>query len=232
VEFGKPFNLRLYNLDEDIGEKQDVSATHPEELQRLIGYVEAMEADLGVSKKAGPGVRPPMHVVNPRGLWLAGEAPDESSAPRKLSELKVGDVLGKDEAPGIAKKPFRVSCDVEPKAKNGVIVAHGGSAVGYSIYLLDGKPAFAVRVDGASTSISAPSAPEGKFRVEAKLASGGAMTLAVDGKIVATGKAGGLIMKQPAEDFCVGFDNGHPVVDYGRESKFEGNISGIKVEVE
>jgi arylsulfatase A len=232
VEYGKPFNLRLYNLDEDIGEKEDVSGAHPDEVKRLLGYVEAMEADLEVSKKAGPGVRPPMHVVKPLGLWLAGQAPDESSAPRKLSELKVGDALGKDEVPNIAKKPFRVSCDVEPKVKNGVIVAHGGSAVGYSIYLLDGKPVFAVREDGASTSVSAPTAPEGKFRVEGRLASGGAMTLAIDGKIVATGKAGGLITRQPAEDFCVGFDNGHPVVDYGRDSKFEGNIFGIKVEVE
>ncbi|EEF57355.1 sulfatase family protein [Pedosphaera parvula] len=232
VEGGKPFAPRLYNLDEDIGEKTDVVAEHPDEMKRLLGYVEAMEADLGVSKKNGPGVRPPGRVAKPLGLWLPGEAPEESAKPRTLSELKVGDAIGKDEAPRIAKKSFRVSCEVESKSKGGVIVAQGGSAVGYAIYLMDGKPAFAVRADGVLNSISASNAPEGKFHVEGKLAPDGKMILAVNGKTVAAGKAAGLIPKQPAENFCVGFDDGHPVADYGTNSKFEGSISGIKVEIE
>lgn len=77
VDRTKPFTPVLYNLDEDIGEKVDVASQHPEVLQKLLGFVETMEADLGAGKKNGPGVRPPGHVAKPLGLWLPGQAPQE-----------------------------------------------------------------------------------------------------------------------------------------------------------
>jgi arylsulfatase A-like enzyme len=58
---------RLYNLDADIGETTDVAAQHPEVVQRLLGYVATMDADLGI-KGLGPGVRPCGRVANPQPL--------------------------------------------------------------------------------------------------------------------------------------------------------------------
>ncbi len=58
---------RLYNLDSDIGELNDVAAQHPDVVVRLQEFVNRMEGDLG-TKGTGPGVRPPDRVENPQPL--------------------------------------------------------------------------------------------------------------------------------------------------------------------
>ena len=60
-------NGRLYNLDEDIGEKHNVAKQHPEVVEQLRGYLEEARKDLGDGKD-GPGCRPPGRVKNPEPL--------------------------------------------------------------------------------------------------------------------------------------------------------------------
>jgi hypothetical protein len=239
---GKPaptqaeFRPTLYNLDTDIGERQDVLAQHPEVVKELRTLVAEMEGDLGLTK-TGPGVRPPGRVAHPVGLWLPGQAPasDEVAAHYDLNELdklEIGDVLGQGEAPQIGGKALNISAEVQPEGAEGVIVAQGGSFSGYALHLHEGKPVFTVRVAGEVTSISAPDKPPGRFRVEARLNRDGALSLSVDGKKVASGKAAGVITAQPHEDFCVGFDNGRPVGDYDGKAHFHGTIAGLKVVTE
>lgn len=239
---GKPaptkeqFTPTLYNLDSDIAEQHDVAPQHPDVVKKLRALVIEMEADLGLTKP-GPGVRPPGRVEHPVGLWLPGLAPsgDELAAHYDLNELnklEIGDVLGQGEAPQIGGKPLTVSAEVQPEAGEGVIVAQGGSFNGYVLYLHEGKPVFTVRVAGEVTSISAPEKPAARFGVEARLGRDGALSLSVDGKTVANGKAAGVIPAQPHEDFCVGFDNGRPVGDYDGKAHFRGTISGLKIATE
>ncbi len=228
-----PFRPTLYNLDSDIGEQRDVAAQHPEVLSRLRELVATMDADLGTNKR-GPGVRSPGRVAHPVGLWLPGRAPtaDELAAHydlQALNRLGVGESLGQAEAPQIAGKPLLVSADVKPESSEGVIVAQGGSLNGYALYLHNGRPVFTVRAAGEVYSITAPEKPPARFLVEAHLAAEGALTLAVNGRLVATGKASGVIPAQPQEDFCVGFDNGRPVGDYNGKAHFRGTIANLKV---
>ncbi len=56
-------NGRLYNLDEEIGEKTDVSAKHPEVVARLTALAEAMSIDIKNNK------RPAGRVDNPVTLY-------------------------------------------------------------------------------------------------------------------------------------------------------------------
>ena len=121
---------------------------------------------------------------------------------------------------------------MQAESPEGVIVAQGGSFNGYALHLHGGKPVFTVRVAGEVFSIAAPEKPAGRFRVEARLGRDGALSLAVDGQPVAQGKASGLIPAQPHEDFCVGFDNGHPVGDYDGKAHFRGTIANLKVVTE
>jgi arylsulfatase A len=233
---GQPFTPRLYNLKADIGERTDLAAEHPEVVARLQGLVAKMDADLG-TRGLGPSVRPPGRVAKPVGLWLPGQAPaaDELAAHydiERLDQLAIGSALTPDEAPQIAGKTLAISVEVEPKSGSGVIVAQGGSASGYALHLFEGKPVFTVREHSRPVSITASEAPAGRFHLEARLARGGGMTLAVDGKTVASGKAPGLISVQPQEDFCVGFDNGRPVGDYDGKAHFKGTISQLKVVAE
>ncbi len=58
---------RLYNLATDLGEMTDVAAQHPDVVARLQQQVQQMDADLG-EKSAGPGVRAPGQVADPKPL--------------------------------------------------------------------------------------------------------------------------------------------------------------------
>ncbi len=58
---------RLYNLDRDIGERNNVAAQHPEVVERLLKLIEHIGADLGAAG-TGPGVRPPDRVERPQPL--------------------------------------------------------------------------------------------------------------------------------------------------------------------
>jgi len=58
------------------------------------------------------------------------------------------------------------------------------------------------------------------------------MTLIMDGRTVAQGKAPGLISRQPAEDFCVGLDNRMAVGDYITPARLTGAIKNLKIATE
>jgi hypothetical protein len=240
---------RLYNLDNEIGEQTDVAAAHPDVVKRLQALAEKMAAELG-DGKPGPAVRPAGSVDNPVMLYPSDEPGRKGEAEKtakinanatksgsaipsaSLNALKLGDTLSPDAAPQIAGQPFTISGELEPKSENGVIVAHGGSVVGYALYLKDGRVVFTVHAGKDATSITAGEAPAGRFAVEARLAAGGAMTLALNGKSVATGKAGSLIPRQPQENFCVGHDDAKPVTDYGGKPEFQGTLEHLKITVD
>jgi len=111
-----------------------------------------------------------------------------------------------------------------------VIVAQGGLYIGHALYLKGGRVAFAVR-HGADevVEILSPAEVKGSFTVTASLAADGAMRLIVAGQDTATGKAKGALPRQPAEDFCVGHDNGKPVGVYGKLIVLQGSVSGLSV---
>jgi arylsulfatase A-like enzyme len=67
--FTKPFVPKLFNLDADIGETTDVAAQHPDVVQRLQGYLQQIDKDLGVTGR-GPGVRAGGMVNQPQPLLL------------------------------------------------------------------------------------------------------------------------------------------------------------------
>jgi arylsulfatase A-like enzyme len=60
--------VRLYNLDEEIGELTNVASEHPDVVARLQELADAMIADIGTGRP-GPGVRPPGTVANPVTLY-------------------------------------------------------------------------------------------------------------------------------------------------------------------
>lgn len=150
-----PFTPTLYNLDLDLGERNDVAAQNPEVVKRLQTLVAKLDTDLGVTN-LGPGVRPPGRVTSNAGLWLPGQEPaatPPAAQPdtKPLDKLAIGEALERDEAPQVAGKAFTISAEVEPKTRGGVIVAQGGSAFGYALHLHDGKPVFTARPSGKST---------------------------------------------------------------------------------
>ncbi len=226
--------VRLYNLDVEIGERTNVAAEHLDVVKRLQVLARQMTADLG-DGKPGPGVRPAGQVDHP-ALLIPGAEPRspkgrKPSRPVVLPEnLKIGDTFAADSAPQVAGQPLLITCQIVPKAQSGVIVAQGGSAVGYSLYLKDNRLVFAVRRSATDISrITSGDIPAGRIAVEARLAGDGTMTLSINGRPAAEGNAGGLIDRQPMEDFCVGHDNRVPLDAYDGKTRFSGSIEHLKI---
>jgi len=152
-----------------------------------------------------------------------------AAKPVALAQAKAGDAIASASAPQVGQKAFTVSVAVETAQRDAVIVAQGG-LIGHALYLKGGRVAFAVR-HGADEVVEILSAAEvkGAFTVNASLGADGTMKLAVAGQEAVTGKAKGLLPRQPAEDFCVGHDNGKPVGLYGKVIALQGTVSGLTV---
>ena len=225
--------VRLYNLEKEIGERTNVAAENPEVVARLQGLAGQMTADLG-NGKPGPGVRPAGRVEKP-ALLIPGAEPRASKpkpgAPGTLEKLKLGDRRGGDAAPQIAGQPIAIVCQIEPKGAEGVIVAQGGSSVGYTLYLKGGRVVFAVRRSNDDIKRISAELPAGRVAIEARLSREGRTTLSIGDKVAAEGNAGGAIDRQPMEDFCVGFDNRAPIDVYDGETRFAGTIEGLRVTI-
>ncbi len=135
-----------------------------------------------------------------------------------------------DKSPQIAGKALHVSCEVKTNARSGVILAQGGAQVGYSLHLVDGKLIFSVREDGKLFAAIAPNVPTGQFKIQAQLAQNGAMTLLVNGKTVATGKAPGSISKQPLDGLDIGRDLEGSVGAYQGPNPLDGEVENVKID--
>lgn len=228
---------RLYNLDDEIGERTNVADRHADIVARLRGLAEKMAGEIG--GKEPRARRPAGEVGEPRTLYPAegGRSRDRAAKPdagdaARLDCLMPGDVVPSGAAPRVANVPFRISCEVETDQRDAILVAHGGVAVGYALHLKGGRAVFSVRT-GAGDAVAEISSPEtiaGRVKISAGLGGDGAMTLSVDDRVVASGKATGLIRRQPQEDFCVGHDAAKPVTAYAAKGPFVGTIRGLEVE--
>jgi arylsulfatase A-like enzyme len=131
--------------------------------------------------------------------------------------------------PRIANKALVITCTVTPRSRDGVILAQGGNQHGYALHLKDGKPIFSVRENRMLYSVAAPTVPEGKFSLEAHLEKDGALTLAVNGQIVARGQAPGPIPVQPGEELSIGKDTRVAVGDYTAPHPLQGTVENVKI---
>ena len=236
-----PAGLRLYDLGAEIGEQTDVAAQHPEVVAKLKALADKMAAEIG--GKTPTSRRPAGEVKGAKTLYptidyVPNEAkkPEAKAAAKKaaakpvaLAQAKSGDTIAAAAAPQVGQKAFTVTVTVDTAQRDAVIVAQGG-LIGHALYLKAGRVAFAVR-HGADevVEILSPAEVKGSFAVTASLAGDGTMKLVVAGQDAATGKAKGALPRQPAEDFCVGHDNGKPVGLYGKLIVLQGAVSGLSV---
>ena len=239
--------LRLYDLDAEIGEQTDVAAQHPEVVAKLKALAEKMSAEIG--GKEPTARRPAGEVKGAKTLYptadyvpndvkkdapkaAAKKSAAKPSAPAKpvaLAQAKSGDTIASASASQVGQKAFTVSVTVETAQRDAVIVAQGG-LIGHALYLKGGRVAFAVR-HGADevVEILSPAEVKGSFAATASLAADGAMKLSVVGQDAVSGKAKGALPRQPAEDFCVGHDNGKAVGLYGKLIVLQGVVSGLSL---
>ncbi len=225
-------NPRLYDLDKDIGETTNLADKHPDVVERLTKLAATMNDEIGGQKPKSR--RPAGMVANPKPLYPIDEAPKskDDAKPAALDKLKPGDAVASSAVPQIGGQAFTLSCEIETDLRDTVIVAHGGASAGYALHLKEGRMVFSVRTGPKDAVTDVQSEPiKGSVKITATVGQDGAIVLTVGDQAVAKGKAPGPVPRQPAEDFCVGHDNGQPVANYSKGKPFQGKLTDLKVTI-
>lgn len=106
---------------------------------------------------------------------------------------------------------FTIEATVVPECEDGIILACGGVANGYSLAIREGKAVFAVNTDNRKFELRSPEPLNGKVKITGRLDEQARAALDIDGKTVAMEQLPGLIAKLPNEAMQIGLDAGTQV---------------------
>ncbi len=155
----------------------------------------------------------------------------------RISEHAILDIKNKSHA-------VTAQIDVRDEAANGVLIAQGGAFGGWTLYMLDGKPAYCYNLFGAQLfKIYGESALDGgehQVRVEfdydgGGLGKGGTATLYVDGDLVAEGRVDATVpmIFSLDETTDIGHDTATAVTDdlSVETSAFTGRVRWVQIDI-
>lgn len=165
--------------------------------------------------------------------------------PRKKGDAK-GKATGKGKAAPEGPQPaasFKNSATLDPSNKaitveawfktdlrNGTLLAHGGTRMGYALSLREGKPSFSVK-PGDNSPISAVTAAEGIdngwHHAAGVLGEDKSLKIYVDSKLAGSTNVTALLSRAPADGLDIAADGGSQVLHDGTE--FAGTIDAIAV---
>ena len=225
----------LYHVAEDFSMTNDLSAEHPEKLKELQELFLA-EA---VKYKVLPLDDRRAELFDPK---RAGR-PDLMFGRKTLTLYQGMGALLENDFINVKNTSFEIVSEIDTSGKDtqGVIVQQAGRFGGWSLYVQDGKPAFAYNYLGLKTFIAEGDSPlpEGKATVTLDFAydggkpgSGGTATLMVDGKKVGSVR---VEKTEPGvfsadETANVGIDRETPVVEYTTpHGEFTGTVDKVTI---
>lgn len=209
----------LYDIETDRSELHDRAADQPERVKAMSAAWDAW------AQRAD---------VLPLGAWRGkGAKAGEQLSKKKRFVLQAGDHLRRDKSPAIVGRSFTITAKFDTAgAKGGVIVAQGGTAHGYALFLADGKLTFLVRSGAGTASAATPAAVAGAHTAVARLDVKGTLTLTVDGQPAATASIRGPMTTMPVDGLDVGSDSAGAVGPYQEPNTFSGRIESVIIELE
>ncbi len=183
----------LYDIESDRTEMHDLSSTNPDRTKAMSDKWEVWAKRTGVLPWPW---KPPYN-----------EPPTTQSADQMTFELKQGDALRRDKLPQVGNRAIEIRATIRKSANGGVIVAQGGKAQGYALYIKSGHAMFATRRDGELTTVTDKNPlPLAPFELTATLAKDGLLSLSVNGETVGTARAAGMLTRTPIDGLQVGED--------------------------
>lgn len=202
----------LYNLKQDRTEQHNLASKMPEMVSTLSAKWDAY------AERAN---------VLPLGAWRGTQ--NDKVSNKKHFELSADAVLSKSEAPNAVKTAMTIEAQLD-KWGDGVIVAHGGSAYGYALWVADGIVHFCTTNGNQQTIVkSAKKVPSAEV-IQVHLKKNGMVNLLADGEQIARGKVKTL-QQMPADGLEVGEDAKGLVGTYGESHKFTGVINKVVIDL-
>ena len=205
----------LYDMKADRSELHNLASSQSDRVQSMAAAWDAW------AKRSD---------VLPLGAWK--DKSDRLSA-RMSFDLKKDDHLDRTEAPAIGDRPFAIEARItaDESHPNGVIVAQGGAALGYSLFLKGNRPHFVVRTNGTLYQVVGAALTPGEHTLTAHLNADEKLSLGVDGQ-AAVSAAGKFLAKIPADGLEVGQDDNAAVGNYASPFAFPGVIESVRIKVE
>jgi arylsulfatase len=223
----------LYHIDEDFSQAVDLAEDDPERLQSLqelflqeARTYDVLPLDSRLSERMDPKLR------------IGGEPP--SSWTYYGNNVRLPEPIGPQLFPRGHSLSARLV--IPPGGAEGVIACAGAFSAGWSLYVLDGKPAFRYTIfELADVTIPATvPLPEGEvtlrgeFTPDGSPEGGGSYRLFVDGRPAGEGRLGRTSFRHGLEPFEVGRDSITPV-DPAYEDRgdfpFTGTIEQVTFEL-
>jgi arylsulfatase A-like enzyme len=224
----------LYDLANDFSEANDVSASHPQKLKELQNafWVEAKKYDVlplddRFAERGDPRLRPSLIAGRTLFTYYPGaiRIPEPSAANTKNASHSIMATIG-----------------VPQGGADGVLVAEGGTAGGYTLYVKDGKPVYEYnyfaheryRVASPEKLAAGPAVIRVDFKYDGGgFGKGGTATLFVNDRKVAEGRIDKTCPSRfGAESFDVGMDAGSPVSEeYRSPFAYTGTIKKVHIRI-
>jgi arylsulfatase len=222
----------LYNLADDFSEAKDLSAKYPQKLKELQDdfWVEAKKYDVlplddRFSERGDPSLRPSLIAGRTEFTYYPGSTriPEPSAANTKN-----------------VAHTITAAIEVPQGGADGVLVAEGGAAGGYTLYIKDGRPIYEYNFFAHErykvTSSEALSSGPAVIRVDVKYDGGGvgkgaAVSVFINDKRVGDGRIDKSVPSRfGAENFDVGMDTGSPVSEvYEPPFAYSGTIKKVTI---
>ena len=223
---------RLYNLEKEIGEKTNLATENPTIVKKLEEMAAQISEDIAANKRPAGTVQNPVTLYPSTGRKRPTKKPGKPAKPINWDKAKLGDTFTSASLPDIAGKAFSVQAtlEIEPGGKpNGIILTHGGSAVGYALYAKDGNLFFTVRLGANAVQKIAFGSPRKKMEITASLTKE-KLSIQVGEKSVEA-KSHGLLSRHPQEDICVGHDDKNPVDAEAPSTRINGKLTDLKFSI-
>ena len=172
--------------------------------------------------------------VDDKDLRRTGEKGKGKSKGKGKGKTNQGSYVGFEISKTInpAGKPLAVEAWVRTKATDGVVLAHGGPALGYAITIRKGIPRFIYRSsgDGLPGAVSKTAINDGKWHhLFGFIDSKKKLALYVDGKPVASGTSPAFIGESPKQSLEIGSDAGTAVGNYQSPLAWKGDIDEVRL---
>jgi arylsulfatase A len=220
---------RLYNLEQEIGEQTDLAIQHPEIVAKLSKIGEAISTELAANKRPAGFVENPVTLYPTTGNKRRSQ-PVKPAKPIDWAKVKLGDSYPTGSLPNLKDKSISIQATLDIAAgekAHGILISHGGSAVGYTLYAKQGILFFTMRLGQNAFQRIATRVPEGNLDIIAHL-SAKKFSLHV-GKNSTEAKSQGLLDKHPQESFDVGRDDKNPVDPEAPKEPINGRFINLKV---
>jgi arylsulfatase len=224
----------LYDLTQDFSEDNDLSAKYPQKLKELQDdfWVEAKRYDVlplddRFSERGDPSLRPSLIEGRTDFTYYPGATriPEPSAVNTKN-----------------ASHTITATIEVPQGGANGVLVAEGGAAGGYALFIKDGRPVYEYnyfaheryKVTSSETLSPGPAVIRVDFKYDGGIGKGGTVSLFINDKKVGEGRVEKTCAGRfGAESFDVGMDNGSPVSEaYEPPFAYGGTIKTVKIRIQ